>query len=88
MEVKRTDLTDEQKQVRIEDELGDLLFANVNLVRHLKANPETVLRQANKKFEHRFRLVEQAVIKQGKQMSDCNLQELDAIWNQVKKREQ
>lgn len=85
VEVKRTDLTDEQKQARIEDELGDLLFANVNLVRHLNANPETVLRQANKKFENRFRLVELQVLKQGKQMSECSLAELDAIWNEVKK---
>jgi len=84
-EVKRDDLTDEQKQVRIEDELGDLLFANVNLVRHLNGNPETVLRQANKKFEARFRLVEKEVIKQGKQMQDCSLSALDAIWNEVKK---
>jgi ATP diphosphatase len=85
VEVKRTDLTDEQRQMRIEDELGDLLFANVNLVRHLSADPETVLRQANKKFEKRFRLVEQTVIKQGKQMQDCSLEELEAIWVEVKK---
>jgi len=87
VEVKRNDLSDDQKQARIEDELGDLLFANVNLVRHLNANPETVLRQANKKFENRFRLVEQQVLKQGKQMSECSLNELDAIWNEVKKRD-
>jgi ATP diphosphatase len=86
-EVKRTDLTDEQKQARIEDELGDLLFANVNLVRHLKANPETVLRQANKKFEKRFRLVELAVLKQGKKIEQCTLEELDKIWNEVKLQE-
>lgn len=85
VEIKRTDLSDEQKQARIEDELGDLLFANVNLVRHLNANPETVLRQANKKFEKRFRLVELQVSKQGKSMNQCSLSELDAIWDQVKK---
>jgi len=85
VEVKRTDLSDAQKQARIEDELGDLLFANVNLVRHLNANPETVLRQANKKFEKRFRLVEEAVLKKGKQMDQCSLTELDAIWDDVKK---
>ncbi|MEI6896479.1 MAG: nucleoside triphosphate pyrophosphohydrolase [Psychromonas sp.] len=84
VEVRRTDLSDEQKQLRIEDELGDLLFANVNLVRHLKANPETVLRHANKKFEKRFRLVERAVSKLGKNMQQCSLSELDAIWEEVK----
>lgn len=84
VEVKRTDLTAEEKQVRIEDELGDLLFANVNLVRHLSADPETVLRHANRKFEKRFRLVELEVLKQGKTMQQCSLEELDAIWNKVK----
>ncbi|WP_026339273.1 nucleoside triphosphate pyrophosphohydrolase [Psychromonas ossibalaenae] len=86
VEVKRDDLTDQQRQLLIEDELGDLLFANVNLVRHLKCNPEQVLRQANHKFEKRFRLVEIEVFKQGKRMSDCSLEELEEIWVKVKKR--
>ncbi len=86
VEVKRDDLTAQEKQARIEDELGDLLFANVNLVRHLQCNPEQVLRQANNKFEKRFRLVELEVLKQGKQFSDCSLDELEVIWRQVKKQ--
>ncbi len=88
VEVKRTDLTQEQKKERIVDELGDLLFANVNLVRHLKANPEQVLNQANQKFSSRFRLVEQHVKSLGKEMGDCTLNELDAIWNDIKKQKQ
>lgn len=84
-EVKRKDLSFEEKQVRIEDELGDLMFATVNLVRHLKSNPESVLRQANNKFEERFRLVELTVQRQGKSMQDCSLSELDLIWDDVKK---
>ena len=86
VEVKRDDLTAQEKQARIEDELGDLLFANVNLVRHLKCNPEQVLRQANNKFEKRFRQVELMVLKQGKKMSDCSAAELDAIWDLIKER--
>jgi len=86
VEVKRDDLSEEQKQDRIEEELGDLLFANINLVRHLKCNPEQALRKANNKFEKRFRLVELAVLKQGKKMSDCSLSELDSIWDLVKKQ--
>ena len=88
VEVKRTDLTQKQKKERIVDELGDLLFANVNLVRHLKANPEQVLNQANQKFSSRFRLVEQHVKSLGKEMGDCTLNELDAIWNDIKKQKQ
>jgi ATP diphosphatase len=85
VEVNRTDLTDALQKERIVDELGDLLFANVNLIRHLKANPEQVLNQANQKFSTRFKLVEQAVKSSGKKMGDCTLNELDAIWNEVKK---
>jgi len=86
VEVQRDDLGELQKQERIEDELGDLLFANVNLVRHLKCNPEQVLRQANNKFEKRFRLVELAVLKQGRKMNECSLTELDAIWDLIKEK--
>ncbi|KPU82011.1 nucleoside triphosphate hydrolase [Psychromonas sp. PRT-SC03] len=85
VEVRRQDLSLTQKQLRIEDELGDLMFATVNLVRHLKSNPESTLRQANNKFEQRFRLVERHVHAQGKTMQDCSLSELDAIWDTVKK---
>jgi ATP diphosphatase len=86
VEVHRDDLTEQQRQDRIEDELGDLLFANVNLVRHLHCNPEKVLRQANRKFETRFHLVELEVLRQGKQMTDCSLEELEVIWQEIKKR--
>jgi len=86
VEVQRTDLSDAAQQERIIDELGDLLFANVNLVRHLKANPEQVLNQANQKFSTRFQRVEKQVKSLGKEMGDCTLNELDAIWNEIKKQ--
>jgi ATP diphosphatase len=68
------------------EELGDLMFALVNVVRKHKLDPEAVLRAANSKFEKRFRAVEQALAGQGKSPEQSNLAEMDALWNQVKKR--
>ena len=68
------------------EELGDLMFALVNVVRKHKLDPEAVLRAANSKFEKRFRAVEQALAEQGKTPEQSNLAEMDALWNQVKKQ--
>ena len=77
----------QQDPARIADELGDVLFACVNLVRHLKQDPEAVLRGANDKFERRFRGVEQALLADDKRSQDCSLEELDAYWRQEKLKE-
>ncbi|MDP2515268.1 nucleoside triphosphate pyrophosphohydrolase [Photobacterium damselae subsp. piscicida] len=74
-------------QNRIEEEMGDLLFSVVNLSRHLNVNPERALQKANKKFERRFRKVEKNVLEQGKEISNCSLEQLDQEWNIVKKME-
>ncbi|WP_137226357.1 nucleoside triphosphate pyrophosphohydrolase [Shewanella sp. MEBiC00475] len=71
-------------QPRIVDEMGDLLFAVVNLARHLKVDPEQALRQANHKFERRFRGVEQCVADSGKTIQQHTLTELDGYWNLIK----
>jgi len=68
------------------EELGDLMFALVNVVRKHKLDPEAVLRAANSKFEKRFRAVEQALAEQGKTPEQSDLAEMDALWNQVKKQ--
>lgn len=72
---------------KVELELGDLLFATVNLARHLSVNPEVALAKANLKFARRFRAVEQRVAACGKTLSACSLQELDGFWDQVKAQE-
>ncbi|OUP40283.1 nucleoside triphosphate pyrophosphohydrolase [Pseudoflavonifractor sp. An187] len=66
------------------EELGDLLFAAVNVARFLKVDPEDALQAACDKFAARFRRVEGAVTAQGKQMEDMSLTELDDIWNAIK----
>lgn len=68
----------------LEEELGDLMFALVNVVRKHKLDPEAVLRAANSKFEKRFRAVEQALSEQGKSPQQSNLDEMEALWQLVK----
>ena len=68
-------------------EVGDLLFAVVNLARHLDADPEGILRATNAKFERRFAAIEQALARQGKSPQDVSLAELDALWNEAKAAE-
>ena len=74
-------------QAAIESEMGDLLFAVVNLARHLKVEPESALRAASGKFERRFRFIEQRLREAGKAMEDCTLDELDALWDECKRLE-
>ena len=66
------------------EELGDLLFSIVNLTRHLKLDAESLLTGATNKFSRRFEAVEARIKAQGKELTDCHLDELDAAWNAVK----
>jgi len=70
----------------IEDEIGDLLFAVVNLARKCKLDAETALQAATNKFVGRFNLLEDELGKRGKKLGDVGLAELDAIWNEIKSR--
>ena len=65
-------------------EVGDLLFAAVNLARHLGADPEAVLRGTNRKFERRFAAIEHALAAEGKKPQDATLAEMDALWDEAK----
>jgi ATP diphosphatase len=71
-------------EARVEEEMGDLLFVVANLSRHLGIDPEAALRRACGKFERRFREVEHVLAAQGKAPQDSTLDEMDAIWNEVR----
>lgn len=75
-----------ENQESIEDEIGDLLFAVVNLARKSKLDAETALQSATDKFVRRFNLVEDELKTRGKKLGDVDLVEMDAIWNEIKKR--
>jgi ATP diphosphatase len=68
-------------------EVGDLLFAVVNLARHLRADPEAVLRQTNRKFERRFAAIERALAAKGQTPAEATLAEMEALWNEAKAQE-
>jgi ATP diphosphatase len=69
------------------DETGDLLFALVNLARHVGADPEMALRGTNAKFERRFAYIERALAAQGRSPESASLEEMDALWDEAKKSE-
>lgn len=71
----------------IAEEFGDLLFVMANLARHLDLEPETVLRSANSKFTRRFNGVEKLLKEKGKSPGDSSLEEMDALWDEVKRQE-
>ena len=71
----------------LEGETGDLLFALVNLARHVGADPEMALRASNLKFERRFAYIERALQARGRTLEDASLEEMDALWNEAKRNE-
>ena len=74
-------------QQRIEQEFGDLMFSCVNLARHLQIDPESSLRGSNRKFEARFRGIENLATDSGEGLKALDESRLNALWNQVKATE-
>lgn len=70
---------------RVEEEMGDILFALVNLARHLGVDAEVALSAATEKFGERFRYLESALETQGRKVSDADMDELDGLWEKAKK---
>jgi len=70
----------------IAEEIGDLLFVVQNLARHLDVEPETALKRTNRKFRERFKFIEDETKKHGKTLEGSTLEEMDALWNQAKRK--
>ena len=87
IEELRTELAASPDLARISNEIGDLLFSLVNVCRYLKIDPETSLRNANAKFERRFRYVESRLKEQGSSPEQATLEEMDALWEEGKRRD-
>lgn len=75
---------DRNDKQEIAEETGDLMFALVNLARHVDADPEAALRATNGKFERRFAYIERALEAQGRTLDQASLAEMDALWNEAK----
>jgi tetrapyrrole methylase family protein / MazG family protein len=74
-----------ENDAQLSDEIGDLLFSIVNLARWKKIDAESALRAANMRFRHRFSYLERAARNQGRELSDFTLEEMDALWDEVKR---
>jgi XTP/dITP diphosphohydrolase len=72
-------------QSKVEEEFGDLVFSLVNFARFLDIDAENALEITNKKFISRFTRMEKQALSTGKSLNDMSLQEMDAIWNQIKR---
>jgi MazG family protein len=83
----RVEIDDSAAQARLEDELGDVLFAVANLARHLEVDPEQALRGTNRKFIRRFEAVEAGLAARGERPEDASLEAMDALWVEAKRGE-
>jgi MazG family protein len=76
------------KQEKIEEEFGDLVFSLINYARFLRVDAENALERTNKKFIHRFTEMERQALSHGKDLREMSLAEMDAIWNTIKQQRQ
>jgi len=80
-------VTDPARKARMQGELGDVLFVIANIARRWHINPEEALRESNRKFERRVRYIEDRLREQGRPMSDATLPEMEALYQEGKRRE-
>jgi MazG family protein len=79
---------EEGKIEKVEEEFGDVIFSMINYARFLRIDAENALERTNKKFIHRFTLMEQQAMETGKDLGKMSLQEMDEIWNRIKQHPQ
>lgn len=72
---------------KAEAEFGDVMFSLINAARLYKINPDNALELTNQKFIRRFNYLEEHTIKEGKNLEDMSLEEMDAIWNEAKRKD-
>ena len=72
---------------KAEAEFGDVMFSLINAARLYKINPDNALELTNQKFIRRFNYLEEHTIKEGKNLKDMSLEEMDAIWNEAKRKD-
>lgn len=75
-----------KRRTEMEHEIGDLLFALVNLSRHLKIDAETALAKTNRRFAQRFQYIERQLTARGRSLTDATLEEMDGLWDEAKKK--
>ncbi|MCK4639060.1 MAG: MazG family protein, partial [Bacteroidales bacterium] len=83
----KKEVEEKENKDKMENELGDLLFAIVNYARFIEVNPEDALERTNKKFIRRFQYLEEESKKLGKSLHDMTLNEMDKYWNEAKEHE-
>jgi len=84
-EIQELNVEIETNSSKIEDEFGDVLFSLINYARFIGVNPESALEKTNKKFIKRFQYLESESKKDGKELSEMNLEEMDEYWERAKK---
>lgn len=87
VEEELREVREAEEPAAVAHEIGDLLFAICNVARFLKVDPESALRQANGRFDTRFRSVEKQAAEQGRRLADMTLAEMDVLWERAKAEE-
>jgi nucleoside triphosphate diphosphatase len=78
---------DEQRDARVREEVGDLLFAVTNVARHLNVEPEAALKLTNRKFRRRFRHIERSLRGRGREPGAATLEEMEELWQEAKRED-